>query len=338
MWAQYFHSLLLQAMNKNLTAITISIQLNRITFRTKIIARKDSHELKNKQILQYEVTNLACSFQKWAMRWKSTDPVIELQDYVVGCLSRSKLHVHNSIHTQLLYLLKATALQMLSHLSSHKAEPITLPSDHHTKQNPSLCHLIITQNRTHHFAIWSSHKTEPITLPSDHHTKQNPSLCHLIITQNRTHHFAIWSSHKTEPITLPSDHHTKQNPSLCHLIITQNRTHHFAIWSSHKTEPITLPSDHHTKQNPSLCHLIITQNRSPSLCHLIITQNRTHHFAWTSQTFQHTAAHWILTHCSGPRMCKSQFYGQLPITFIDIVFKEHLASVSYLTDTKFWDV
>ena len=181
MWAQYFHSLLLQAMNKNLTAITISIQLNRITFRTKIIARKGSHELKNKQILQYELTNLACSFQKRAMRWKSTDPVIELQDYVVGCLSRSKLHVHNSIHTQLLYLLKATALQMLSHLSSHKAEPITLPSDHHTKQNPSLCHLIITQNRTHHFAIWSSHKTE-------------------------ARHFAIWSSHKTEPITLPEPH------------------------------------------------------------------------------------------------------------------------------------
>ena len=255
-----------QAMNKNLTAITISIQLNRITFRTKIIARKDSHELKNKQILQYEVTNLACSFQKQAMRWKSTDPVIELQDYVVGCLSRSKLHVHNSIHTQLLYLLKATALQMLSHLSSHKAEPITLPSDHYTKQNPPLCHLIITQNRPRHFAIWSSHKTDPVTLPSDHHTKQTPSLCHLIITQNRTHHFAIWSSHKTEPITLPSDHHTKQNPSLCHLIITQNRS-------------------------PSLCHLIITQNRTHHFAIWSSHKTEACHFAWTSQTFQHIQPH-----------------------------------------------
>lgn len=35
---------------------------------------------------------------------------------MVGCLSGSKLHVNNSINTQLLYLLKATALQVLSHL------------------------------------------------------------------------------------------------------------------------------------------------------------------------------------------------------------------------------
>ena len=46
----------------------------------------------------------------------NTYSVIQLQDDMVGSLPRSKLHVHNTVHTQLLNLLKAPSLQMFPHL------------------------------------------------------------------------------------------------------------------------------------------------------------------------------------------------------------------------------